>query len=348
MEEIIGIDLGTTNSMAAWVSELGAEIIEDKTLSSWQASVVCYAEGKFFVGKEALKKKLDYPQSTFFSFKPFMGKKYKDLNPAQKNLPYSISEGDRGQILLGKEKFTPELLSAEVLKKVKSTAEIILKQKIQKAVITVPAYFDEVQRQATIQAAKIAQIEVVRIINEPTAAAIAYGIAEKDATEKKLGKVAVYDLGGGTFDISILELKNKIFRVLATNGNSHLGGDDFDQLLVDFIRQKFFAEQDFKPILRSYLKKKAEQLKIQLSNHLEANISLQVGQEAVIFSITQKDFSKIISPLLEKTRTHTQIALRDANLKPEEVEDIILEKSFCVIEKITASCPTCKEIFASK
>ena len=126
-----------------------------------------------------------------------MGKKYKDLNPAQKNLPYSISEGDRGQILLGKEKFTPELLSAEVLKKVKSTAEIILKQKIQKAVITVPAYFDEVQRQATTQAAKIAQIEVVRIINEPTAAAIAYGIAEKDATEKKLGKVAVYDLGGG-------------------------------------------------------------------------------------------------------------------------------------------------------
>ena len=159
--------------------------------------MVCYAEGKFFVGKEALKKKLDYPQSTFFSFKPFMGKKYKDLNPAQKNLPYSISEGDRGQILLGKEKFTPELLSAEVLKKVKSTAEIILKQKIQKAVITVPAYFDEVQRQATTQAAKIAQIEVVRIINEPTAAAIAYGIAEKDATEKKLGKVAVYDLGGG-------------------------------------------------------------------------------------------------------------------------------------------------------
>ena len=345
MEEIIGIDLGTTNSMAAWVSELGAEIIEDKTLSSWQASVVCYAEGKFFVGKEALKKKLDYPQSTFFSFKPFMGKKYKDLNPAQKNLPYSISEGDRGQILLGKEKFTPELLSAEVLKKVKSTAEIILKQKLKKAVITVPAYFDEVQRQATIQAAKIAQIEVVRIINEPTAAAIAYGIAEKDATEKKLGKVAVYDLGGGTFDISILELKNKIFRVLATNGNSHLGGDDFDQLLVDFIRQKFFAEQDFKPILRSYLKKKAEQLKIQLSNHLEANISLQVGQEAVIFSITQKDFSKIISPLLEKTRTHTQIALRDANLKPEEVEDIILVGGST---RIPAVRKLATEIFAKK
>ena len=345
MEEIIGIDLGTTNSMAAWVSELGAEIIEDKTLSSWQASVVCYAEGKFFVGKEALKKKLDYPQSTFFSFKPFMGKKYKDLNPAQKNLPYSISEGDRGQILLGKEKFTPELLSAEVLKKVKSTAEIILKQKLKKAVITVPAYFDEVQRQATIQAAKIAQIEVVRIINEPTAAAIAYGIAEKDATEKKLGKVAVYDLGGGTFDISILELKNKIFRVLATNGNSHLGGDDFDQLLVDFIRQKFFAEQDFKPILKSYLKKKAEQLKIQLSNHLEANISLQVGQEAVIFSITQKDFSKIISPLLEKTRTHTQIALRDANLKPEEVEDIILVGGST---RIPAVRKLATEIFAKK
>ena len=153
MNEIIGIDLGTTNSMAAWVSEAGAEVIEDKNLSSWQASVVCYAEGKFIVGSEALAKRLDYPQSTFFSFKPFMGKKFKDLSEEQKNLPYPISEGDKGQVLLGEEKFTPELLSAEVLKKVKSTAEIILKQKLKKAVITVPAYFDEVQRQATIQAA---------------------------------------------------------------------------------------------------------------------------------------------------------------------------------------------------
>ena len=164
MNEIIGIDLGTTNSMAAWVSEAGAEVIEDKNLSSWQASVVCYAEGKFIVGSEAEAKRLEYPQSTFFSFKPFMGKKFKDLSEEQKNLPYPISEGDKGQVLLGEEKFTPELLSAEVLKKVKSTAEIILKQKLKKAVITVPAYFDEVQRQATIQAAKIAQIEVVRII----------------------------------------------------------------------------------------------------------------------------------------------------------------------------------------
>ena len=190
-----------------------------------------------------------------------------------------------------------------------------------------PAYFDEVQRQATIQAAKIAQIEVVRIINEPTAAAIAYGIGESKPDEKKTrkhGRVAIYDLGGGTFDVSILELKNKVFRVLATNGNSHLGGDDFDQLLIDFIEQKFFAEQDFEPILKSYLKKKAEQLKIQLSNHLEANISLQVGQETIPFFITQKDFSKIISPLLDKTRSHTQIALRDADLKTEEVDDIIL------------------------
>ena len=151
--------------------------------------------------------------------------------------------------------------------------------------------------------------------------------------------------GGGTFDISILELKNKIFRVLSTNGNSHLGGDDFDQLLVDVIGQKFFAEQDFKPILKSYLKKKAEQLKIQLSNHLEANISLQVGQEAVIFSITQKDFSKIISPFLEKTRIHTQIALHDANLKPEEVEDIILVGGST---RIPAVRKLATEIFAKK
>ena len=327
MNEIIGIDLGTTNSMAAWVSEAGAEVIEDKNLSSWQASVVCYAEEKFIVGSEALAKRLDYPQSTFFSFKPFMGKKFKDLSKDQKNLPYPISEGDKGQVLLGEEKFTPEQLSAEVLKKVKSTAEIILKQKLKKAVITVPAYFDEVQRQATIKAAKIAQIEVVRIINEPTAAAIAYGIGESKPDEKKTrkhGRVAIYDLGGGTFDVSILELKNKIFRVLATNGNSHLGGDDFDQLLIDFIKQKFFSEQDFKPILKSYLKKKTEQLKIQLSNHLEANISLQVGQETIPFSITQKEFTKIISPLLHKTKEHIQTALRDAELKAEEIDNIIL------------------------
>ena len=302
-------------------------MIEDKNLSSWQASVVCYAEEKFIVGSEALAKRLDYPQSTFFSFKPFMGKKFKDLSKDQKNLPYPISEGDKGQVLLGEEKFTPEQLSAEVLKKVKSTAEIILKQKLKKAVITVPAYFDEVQRQATIKAAKIAQIEVVRIINEPTAAAIAYGIGESKPDEKKTrkhGRVAIYDLGGGTFDVSILELKNKIFRVLATNGNSHLGGDDFDQLLIDFIKQKFFSEQDFKPILKSYLKKKTEQLKIQLSNHLEANISLQVGQETIPFSITQKEFTKIISPLLHKTKEHIQTALRDAELKAEEIDNIIL------------------------
>ncbi len=370
MSELIGIDLGTTNSMAAWVSESGAEVIEDENLSSWQASVVCYAEEKFIVGSEAVAKRLDYPQSTFFSFKPFMGKKYKDLKAEQKNLPYQISEGDRGQILLGEEKFTPEQLSAEVLKKVKAIAEIILKQKIERAVITVPAYFDEVQRLATTQSAKIAQIEVVRIINEPTAAAIAYGIGEtpitennqtiennqatennqtiennqatennqaiennqatenNQAIEKKQGRVAIYDLGGGTFDVSILELKNKIFRVLSTNGNSHLGGDDFDQLLIDFIEQKFFMDKNSKkqssPVLKSYLKKKAEQLKIQLSNHLEASIPLQVGQETIDFTIKQKEFTKIISPLLEKTKEHTKIALRDANLKTEEIKDIIL------------------------
>ena len=309
------------------MGQIGWSFLEDKNLSSWQASVVCYAEEKFIVGSEALAKRLDYPQSTFFSFKPFMGKKFKDLSKDQKNLPYPISEGDKGQVLLGEEKFTPEQLSAEVLKKVKSTAEIILKQKLKKAVITVPAYFDEVQRQATIKAAKIAQIEVVRIINEPTAAAIAYGIGESKPDEKKTrkhGRVAIYDLGGGTFDVSILELKNKIFRVLATNGNSHLGGDDFDQLLIDFIKQKFFSEQDFKPILKSYLKKKTEQLKIQLSNHLEANISLQVGQETIPFSITQKEFTKIISPLLHKTKEHIQTALRDAELKAEEIDNIIL------------------------
>ena len=236
-----------------------------------------------------------------------------------KDYPFLIQKGEQGQILLGKKSFLPEQLSAEVLKKVVSNAEIILQQKIKKVVITVPAYFDEIQRQATQQAAALASLEVVRIINEPTAAAIAYGI-----DQKKQAKVAVYDFGGGTFDISILEFKGKVFKVLATNGNSQLGGDDVDQLLFDFILAETKFTGEMSPILQNYLKKKAEEIKCNLSNHLETKIKLQLNQTLVDFRITRETFSKLIEPLIEKTIEHTKQALSDANLKISEIDDLIL------------------------
>ena len=320
MDEIIGIDLGTTNSMAAWVSENGSEIIEDKELTSWQPSFVCYTSKQFLVGELALAQKFEYPKNCFYSFKPFMGKKYQQLDSSKlKDYSFVIKKGEQGQILLGEKAFLPEQLSAEVLKKVVNNAEIILKQKIKKVVITVPAYFDEVQRQATQQAAALASLEVVRIINEPTAAAIAYGI-----DQKKQAKVGVYDFGGGTFDISILEFKGKVFKVLATNGNSQLGGDDVDQLLFNFILAETKFTGEMTPVLQNYLKKKAEEIKCNLSNHLETTVSLQLNQSSIDFQITRKTFSNLIEPLIAKTIEHTKQALADANLKVSDIDDLIL------------------------
>lgn len=318
MSEIIGIDLGTTNSMAAIVDEKGAFIVEDEQLSSRQPSIVCYQKEQVFVGKEALQNNILDVENCFFSFKPLMGKKYQDFANQKNHFTYSISAGEKGEILLGKKKINPEQLSAEVLKKVKKITEIILQKKIKQAVITVPAYFDDVQRQATKQAAIIAGLEVTRIINEPTAAAIAYGL-----DKKQQGKVAVFDFGGGTFDISILEFKNKVFRVLVTHGNSRLGGDDIDHLLVQYIKEKYkLSYVNAKE--KSYLKKIAEETKIFLSNHLEYKKEFSLATKKISFLITLEQFNQIITPIVEKTITHTKMAMQDAKLTTSEIASIVL------------------------
>ena len=323
-DDIIGIDLGTTNSMAAFFFEhgdktLGAEVLEDSQLSSWQPSVVLATGKEFVVGKEAAAKKIFNPKNCFYSFKPMMGKKYKDFITKKKQFSYPIYEGEKGELLLGEQKFFPEELSAEILKKIKRIAEILLKKEIKKAVITVPAYFDEVQRQATKQATKIANLEIVRMINEPTAAAIAYGLDQKQNK-----KVVVYDFGGGTFDVSILEFKNKIFRVLATHGNSQLGGDDIDQSLVDYLVIKYFKEQLIDEKIKNYLKQIAEEAKIIFSSHLEYRKELTLFSKKISFYLKRKEFNEIIFPLVAKTLHHTKMAIKDAGLEVGQIDDVVL------------------------
>ncbi|MEC7192626.1 MAG: Hsp70 family protein, partial [SAR324 cluster bacterium] len=230
-ERIIGIDLGTTNSLAATVfDQAGPEVIAEPGQTPIIPSVLTMREGKWLVGQEALVRSLQNPTQTLHSIKRLMGRSLEEI-PAeeQAQLPYQLRSGERGQVLvcLDEQAFTPQEISAEILKAVKYRAETILGETLQKAVITVPAYFDDVQRQATRDAARLAGLDAVRILNEPTAAAIAYGL-----DERKDGKIAVYDLGGGTFDISLLQLTGKIFKVVATNGDTRLGGDDFDQAIV--------------------------------------------------------------------------------------------------------------------
>jgi molecular chaperone DnaK (HSP70) len=319
MSDIIGIDLGTTNSMAALASGDKAEIIENEEFSSWQTSVVFHTNENFVVGKEAEAYKVLEPQNCFFSFKPLMGKKYKDFQEKKDTFSYKISEGEQGEVLLGEKKFHPEQLSAEVLKKVKKICEIILKKEVKKVVITTPAYFDDVQRKATKQAAEIANLQVVRIINEPTAAAIAYGLDQKTQ-----GKVAIFDFGGGTFDISILEFKNKIFRVLATHGNTQLGGNDLDELLAAFILKKYGYSKAKSKELQNYILQVATNAKIHLSNHLVYESEILLDGEKKAFRITRAKWNEIILPLVEKTIEHTKIALKDAGLNASQISDIVL------------------------
>ena len=333
MTEIIGIDLGTTNSMAAFVDKKEVFILEDNELSSQQPSVVYYQKKKFLVGKEARQNGLLDSENCFYSFKPLMGKKYQDFENQKKFFPYPIFEGKNKEVLLGEKKFSPEQLSAEVLKKVKKIAEIILQRKITHTVITVPAYFDDVQRQATKQAANIAGLEVARMINEPTAAAIAYGLDKKTQ-----GKVAVFDFGGGTFDISILDFKNKVFRVLVTHGNSRLGGDDLDKLIIEHITKNYELTQ-LGYAEKNYLKKIAEEAKIFLSNHLEYKKKFSLLGKKIVFAINRKEFNKIIAPIIDKTIEHTKIALQRAKLTNSQIESIVLvggsTKVPLVREKVT-------------
>ena len=338
-ERIIGIDLGTTNSLAATVfDQAGPEVIAEPGQTPIIPSVLTMREGKWLVGQEALVRSLQNPTQTLHSIKRLMGRSLEEI-PAeeQAQLPYQLRSGERGQVLvcLDKQAFTPQEISAEILKAVKYRAETILGETLQKAVITVPAYFDDVQRQATRDAARLAGLDAVRILNEPTAAAIAYGL-----DERKDGKIAVYDLGGGTFDISLLQLTGKIFKVVATNGDTRLGGDDFDQAIVGEltlrIQQEFTDAELHSPLARQVLRQTAETIKIGLSqsNEIEYTISIEDQSWSHQGSFTTAELQPLLAPVIQRTLQRCQQALDQADWKVEDLDEVVLVGGSTVVPEV--------------
>ena len=338
-ERIIGIDLGTTNSLATTVfDQAGPEVIAEPGQTPIIPSVLTMREGKWLVGQEALIRSLQNPTQTLHSIKRLMGRSLEEI-PAeeQAQLPYQLRSGERGQVLvcLDEQAFTPQEISAEILKAVKYQAEVILGEILQKAVITVPAYFDDVQRQATRDAARLAGLDAVRILNEPTAAAIAYGL-----DERKDGKIAVYDLGGGTFDISLLQLTGKIFKVVATNGDTRLGGDDFDQAIVGEltlrIQQEFTDAELHSPLARQVLRQTAETIKIGLSqsNEIEYTISIEDQSWSHQGSFTTAELQPLLAPVIQRTLQRCQQALDQADWKVEDLDEVVLVGGSTVVPEV--------------
>ncbi len=331
MSKIIGIDLGTTNSCVAVMEGGNPKVIHSTEGRNVIPSVVDPI--KHIVGDVAKRQMIVNPKSTIFSIKRLMGRKYSDKSVQydEKWLPYKIKSGRDGMAVVEVEgrTFTPQEISAMILQKIKTDAENYLGSKVSEAVITVPAYFDDSQRQATKQAGEIAGLTVKRIINEPTAAALAYGLDKKHAHT-----VAVYDLGGGTFDISILELGEGVYEVKATNGDTHLGGDDFDKLLLDYIADEFKKEHGIDlrkdPQALQRLRDAAEKAKIELSSSLETEINLPFitqGKEGplhLVMKMTRSKLEALVSDLVEKTIKPVENCLKDAGITKDKVDEIVM------------------------
>ena len=333
MSKILGIDLGTTNSAMAVLEGGQPTIIVNAEGDRTTPSVVGFrSEGDRIVGKAAKNQAVTNPKNTVFSIKRFMGRKYSEVGSELKTVPYSVKEGQGGRAVveIDGEDFTPEQVSAMILSKMKADAEKYLGETVTDAVITVPAYFNDAQRQATKDAGKIAGLNVKRIVNEPTAAALAYGL-DKKGTEQK---VLVFDLGGGTFDVSLLDLADGVFEVLATNGDNHLGGDDWDQRVIDWMADKFQQEngvdlrQD--PMALQRLKEAAENAKKELSAGQQTTINLpfitmnQSGPLHLNYTLTRAEFEKITRDLLDRCKAPVTKALHDANMQISEVSEVIL------------------------
>lgn len=333
MGKVVGIDLGTTNSAVAFVQAGKPEVITSKEGSRLIPSVVAIDNTSEIVGITAKNQMVTNPEQTFYSIKRLIGRRFEDAE-VQKDielLPFEIRKSDKGgvEIKFGNEWVSPEVISAKVLSKIKTDAEAYLGEKITEAVITVPAYFDDSQRQATKNAGKIAGFEVKRIINEPTAAAIAYGLDKKgDQT------IAVYDLGGGTFDISILDIGDGVYEVKSTAGDTHLGGDDFDQRLIDFFISEFKKEQgiDLKEDAAALqrLKEAAEKAKITLSSSEAADVNLPYitadakGPKHFRLQLTRAQFENLVGELVDKTFDSVSKALKDAGLEKSEIDEVIM------------------------
>src|SRR5258708_4639203 len=341
MGKIIGIDLGTTNSAVAVMEGGSPKVIHSAEGRNVIPSVVDPIS--HVVGDVAKRQLVLKPKSTIFSIKRLMGKKYKDESVQfdKKWLPYTIKEGRDGMAVVEVDgrTFTPQEVSAMILQKIKADAEAYLGGKVTQAVITVPAYFDDSQRQATKQAGEIAGLEVLRIINEPTAAALAYGLDKKNAHT-----IAVYDLGGGTFDISILELGEGLYQVKSTNGDTHLGGDDFDQLIINYLAEEFQKENNVDlrkdPQALQRLRESAEKAKIELSSAQEAQINQPFitqgssGPLHLTMTLTRAKLEQIVDPLVQSTLKPVEQALEDAKVKTSEIDEVILVGGMTRMPKI--------------
>jgi molecular chaperone DnaK len=344
MAKVIGIDLGTTNSVVAVMEGGDPVVIPNAEGGRTTPSVVAFTkDGERLVGQVARRQAITNPTNTIFSIKRFMGRKEAEVQQEEKLVPYKVTSGSGGLAQVevpnvGKT-FTPPEISAMTLQKMKQTAEDYLGTTVTQAVITVPAYFNDAQRQATKDAGKIAGLEVLRIINEPTAAALAYGL-----DKKKEEKIAVYDLGGGTYDISVLELGEGVFEVKATNGDTHLGGDDFDQRIIDWLVEEFRKDQGIDlskdPMALQRLKEAAEKAKMELSTTMSTDINLpfitatQEGPKHLNVNLTRAKFEQLVDDLVKRTIPPMEQALKDAGLKPGEVDEVILVGGSTRIPKI--------------
>jgi molecular chaperone DnaK len=335
MGKIIGIDLGTTNSVVAVMEGGEPTVIPSSEGNRTVPSVVGFSKtGERVVGQLAKRQAVTNPTNTVYSIKRFMGRRWDDpeVQRSKGFVPYNVEKDPKSdgiRVVAGDHHYTPPEISAMVLQKLKSDAEAYLGEKVTEAVITVPAYFDDTQRQATKDAGRIAGLEVKRIINEPTASALAYGLDKKHDE-----KVAVYDLGGGTFDISILELGEGVFEVKATNGDTHLGGDDFDQRVIDWLLAEFKKDQgidlskDQQALQR--LKEAAEKAKIELSSTSTTEINLPYvtadasGPKHLVMNLSRAKLEELVRDLIEKTKAPVLAALKDAGLKPAEIDEVIL------------------------
>ena len=337
MSKIIGIDLGTTNSCVAILESGKPKIIENSEGDRTTPSVVAYTENETIVGQSAKRQAVTNPENTLYAIKRLIGRKFDgEIKKESESTPYKIIKADNGDawVEVKGEKLAPQQISAQVLTKMKKSAEDYLGHEIKEAVITVPAYFNDSQRQATKDAGKIAGLEVKRIINEPTAAALAFGMDKKTEDQK----VAVYDLGGGTFDISIIELAEidgeKQFEVLSTNGDTSLGGEDFDNVLIDHLVSEFKKEQNFDLTQDSSaiqrLKEAAEKAKIELSSNQQTEINLPYitadssGPKHLLLKLTRAKLESLVADLVSKTLEPVKTALNDAKLSTSEISDVIL------------------------
>lgn len=343
MSKIIGIDLGTTNSCVSVMEGNTPVVITNSEGKRTTPSIIAFIEGgETKVGDPAKRQAVTNPDKTIFSIKRFMGRKFSEVTEELKNIPYKIIKGenDTPRVYIENKLYTPQEISAMILQKMKKTAEDYLGHEVKKAVITVPAYFNDAQRQATKEAGEIAGLNVERIINEPTAAALAYGLDKNNQNKK----IVVYDLGGGTFDISILELGDGVFEVLSTSGDTHLGGDDFDKVIIDWLIKEFKVEQGVDlsndSIAHQRLKESAEKAKIELSSSTKTEINLPYitatpyGPKHLVKTLTRAKFEELSDNLIKRSLDPCKAALKAANLIYKDIDEVILVGGSTRIPKI--------------